>query len=80
MYFGVFVLCRFRVLLLVIYMIAVADRSPRLGKKEHFFLLSLTYVVYEVRGLIFLLVLGMGCVILLCHSLGLPYNYVALVT
>ena len=27
------------------------------------------------RGFHFLLVLGMGCVILLWHSQGLPYNY-----
>ena len=27
------------------------------------------------KGVLFLLVLGMGCVILLCHPLGLPYNY-----
>ena len=28
------------------------------------------------RGVLFLLVLGKGCVILLWHSLGLPYNYI----
>ena len=27
------------------------------------------------RGFLFLLVLGIGCVILLWHSMGLPYNY-----
>ena len=27
------------------------------------------------RGFLFLLVLGMGCIILLWHSLGLPYDY-----
>ena len=43
------------------------DRLPRLGKRELIFLLSFTcnYVV-SVR---------IGCVILLRHSLGLPYNY-----
>ena len=35
----------------------------------------LTSVVVSVwRGFLFLLVLGMGCVILLWHTLGLPYN------
>ena len=40
-------------------------------------LLSFTcnYVVSVRKGFLFLSVLGMGCVILLWHSLGLPYNY-----
>ena len=33
------------------------------------------YVVSVQRVFLFLLVLGIGCVILLWHSLGLPYNY-----
>ena len=32
-------------------------------------------MVYVRSGFLFLLVLGMGCVILLWHSLGLPNNY-----
>ena len=32
------------------------------------------YVVSVRRGFFFLWVLGMGCVILLWHSLSLPYN------
>ena len=45
------------------------------GKRELIFLLSFScnYVDSVRRGLFFLLVLGMGCVILLWHSLGLPY-------
>ena len=41
-----------------------------LGKRELFLLLSFTcnYVVSVSRGFLFLLVLGMGCVILLWHS------------
>ena len=56
---------------------AVADQLPRLGKRELMCLLSFTYnYVVSVRGGLFLLlVLGMGCVILLWHPLGLPYNY-----
>ena len=40
-------------------------------------LLSFTcnYVVFVWRGFLFLWVLGMGFVILLWHSLSLPYNY-----
>ena len=50
---------------------------PRRGKRELFFLLSFSsnYVVSVRRGFLFLLVLGMGCVILLLHSLCLSYNY-----
>ena len=33
------------------------------------------YVVSVRKGFLFLWVLGMGCVILLWHSLGLPYDY-----
>ena len=49
----------------------------RLGKRELVCLLLFTYscVVSVRRGFPFLWVLGMGCVILLWHSLSLPYNY-----
>ena len=33
------------------------------------------YLVSVRRDFLFLLVLGLGCVILLWHSLGIPYNY-----
>ena len=53
------------------------DKLPRLGKRELICLLSFTcnYVVFVWRGFLFLWVLGMGYVILLWHSLSLPYNY-----
>ena len=53
------------------------DQLPRLGKRELIFLLSFTcnYVVCVWRGFLFLWVLEMGYVILLWHSLSLPYNY-----
>ena len=53
------------------------DQLPRLGKRELICLLVFTcnYVVSVWRGLLFLWVLGMGYVILLWHSLNLPYNY-----
>ena len=58
-------------------MLAVADELPLLGKRDIIFLLSFTcnYVVSVKRGFLFLLVLGISCVILLWYSLGLPYNY-----
>ena len=58
-------------------MYAVVDQLPRLGKRELISLLLFTcnYVVSVRRGFLFLWVLGMGYVILLLHSLSLPYNY-----
>ena len=58
-------------------MLTVVDQLPRLGKRELICLLSFTcnYVVFVWRGFLFLWVLGMGYVILLWHSLSLPYNY-----
>ena len=57
--------------------LTVVDQLPRLGKRELICLLSFTcnYVVFVLRGFLFLWVLGMGYVILLWHSLSLPYNY-----
>ena len=53
------------------------DQLPRLGKRELICLLLFicNYVVFVWRGFLFLWVLGMGYVILLWHSLSLPYNY-----
>ena len=53
------------------------DQLPRLGKRELICLLlfACNYVVFVWRGFLFLWVLGMGYVILLWHSLSLPYNY-----
>ena len=57
------------------------DQLPQLGKRELICLLLFTcnYVVSVWGGFLFLSVLGMGYVILLWHSLGLLYNYLALV-
>ena len=51
------------------------DQLPRLGKRELICLLLFTcnYVVSVWRGFLFLLVLGMGYVVLLWHYLSLPY-------
>ena len=52
-----------------------------LGKRELICLLSFTCncVVSVWRGFLFLWVLGMGYVILLWHSLSLPYNHFTLI-
>ena len=67
------------ILLLFIYMYIQreVDQLPRLGKRELICLLLFTcnYVVSVWRGFLFLWVLGMGYVILLWHSLSLPYYY-----
>ena len=59
------------------YLGVIVDQLPRLGKRELICLLLFTcnYVVSVWRGFLFLWVLGMGYVILLWHSLSLPYNY-----
>ena len=63
----------------VIYMWAVADQLPRLGKRELICLLSFTcnYVVSVWRGSLVLWVLWMGCIISLLQILGLPCTYLA---
>ena len=43
--------------------------------KERAILFARNYVVSVWTGFLFLLVLGIGCVTLLWHSLSLPYNY-----
>ena len=55
----------------------VVDQLPRLGKRDLICLLLFTcnHVVSVWRGFLFLWVLWMGYVILLWHSLSLPYNY-----
>ena len=53
------------------------DQLPLLGKRELICLLLFTcnYVVFVWRGFLFLWVLGIGYIMLLWHSLSLPYNY-----
>ena len=53
------------------------DQLPRLGKRELICLLLFTcnYVVFVWRGFLFFWVIGMGYVILLWHSLSIPYKY-----
>ena len=65
------------ILLLFICMSTIVDQLPRLEKRELICLLLFTsnYVVSVWRGFLFLFVLGKGYVILLWHSLSLPYNY-----
>ena len=61
----------------ILYSFVVYLYVPRLGKRELICLLLFTCnnMVSVQRGFLFLWVLGMGYVILLWHSLSLPYNY-----
>ena len=75
--FGVGVSCR-NLYSFVVYLYVNGSGSiPRFGKRELICLLLFTcnYVVSVWRGFLFLWVFGMGYVILLWHSLSLPYNY-----
>ena len=61
--------------------VTVADQLPWWWERELICLLLFTcnYVVCVRRGFLFLCLLGIGCVILLWYSLGLPYNYFEIV-
>ena len=64
--------------LLSYYYVSCSGSFTSVGEEgEQISLLSFTcnYVVSVRRGFLFLLFLGMDCVILLWHSLGLPFNY-----
>ena len=78
MLFGVGVSCHILYSIVSYLYVSYSESITSVGEERAiFFLLSFTcnYVVSVRRGFLFLLVLGMGCVILLWHSLCLPYNY-----
>ena len=62
---------------LIVFVFSMQTQLPRLGKRELICLPLFTcnYVISIWRGFLCLWVLGMGYVILLWHSLSLPYNY-----
>ena len=74
MLFGVGILCCVSWSIVRYLLYAVADQLPWLGKRELVFLLLFTcnFVVSVRRRFLFLLVLGMGCVILFWRSLDFP--------
>ena len=75
MLFGVGILCCVSWSIVSYLLYAVADQLPRLGKRGLVFLLLFTcyFVVSVRRRFLFLLVIRMGYVILLWHSLDLPF-------
>ena len=75
--FGVGVACRFLYSFVVYLNVRGSGSIFSVGKRELICLLLFTcnYVVSVRREFLFLWVLGVGHVILLWHSLSLPYNY-----
>ena len=73
---GVGVSCRILSLSFFLY-VSFSGLITTAGEERAIFMLSFTcnYVVSVRRDFLFPLVLGISCVILLWHSLGLPYNY-----
>ena len=78
MFFGVGVSCR-KLYSFVVYLYLNGSGSiTSVGEEIELICLLLftcNYVIFLWRGFLFLWVLGMGYVILLWHSLSLPYNY-----
>ena len=74
--FGVGVSCRILYYFVGNLYVSGSGSIHRLGKRELIYMLLFTcnYVVSARRGFLFLWTLGMGYVILLWHSLSLPYN------
>ena len=61
----------------VVYLFVSRSGSITLVGEERANLFTCNYVVSVRRGFLFHWVLGMGYVILLWHSLSLPYTYFA---
>ena len=77
MLFGVGLSCRTLYSIVSYLYVSCSGSITSVAKERAKCLLPFTcnYVVSVRTGFLFLLVLGMGCVILLWHSLGLPFNY-----
>ena len=60
------------------YNLILSETTEPFVTFESFIIETCNYVVSVCRGFLFLWVLGMGYVILLWHSLSLPYNYFVL--
>ena len=79
MLFGVGDLCRMLYSIVNYLYVSCSGSITSVWEERNICLLSFTcnYVVSVWRGFLFLLVPWMGCVILLWHSLGIPYQYFA---
>ena len=80
MLIGVGVSCRISYSIVSYLYVSFSGLITSVGEERANFsaLVYLYLICGSVRlGFLILLVLGIGCVILLWHSLGLPYNYFA---
>ena len=73
MSFGVGV--SYRILYSIVSYLYVSCSGSIISVGEGRTFVCLYYVASVRRGFLFLWVLGMGCVILLWHSLSIPYNH-----
>ena len=78
MFFGVGVSCRILYYFVDYSYVSCNGSITSVGEERDYLcviVITCNYVVSVRRDFLFLCVLGMGCVILLWHSLSLPYNY-----
>ena len=79
MLFGVGASCRNLSSMVIYLYVSCSGSITSIGEERANLSAEFTcnYVVSVRKSFLFLTVLGMGCVILLWHSLSLPYNYFA---
>ena len=73
MLFRVSVSCRILYSIVIYLYVSCSGSITSVGEERATF--TCNYVVSVRRGFLFIVVLGMGCVILLWHALGIPYYY-----
>ena len=73
MLFRVGVSCRILYSIVIYLYVSCSGSFTSVGEERAIF--TCNYVVSIRRGFLFIVGLGMGCVILLWHSLGIQYNY-----
>ena len=74
MLIGVGVSCRILYFIVIYCFASCSGPITSVGEERAIFLLSFA-CNYVLRGSLFLLMFGVGYVILLWHSLGLPHHY-----
>ena len=76
MLFGVGVSCRILYSIVSYLCVGCSGSITSVGEERAYLsaIFTCNYVVSVRRGFLFLMVLGMGCVIILCHYLVLPYT------
>ena len=75
MLFGVGASCRILSSIVSFSYVSCSGSITSVGEERAYLSATCKHVVSVRRGFLLLWVLGMGCVILLWHSLSLPYHY-----